>query len=115
MSVLPKRQPTLSPTGIPQFTPTDYSSFFLAGAPVSWSSKKQPSTALSSMEAEYMALTHSSREAIWLRRLLDEVGLPQDRPTTIHVDNQGAIAFAQNPVHHGRSKHIDLRHHFVRD
>ncbi len=86
-----------------------------AGGAVTWSSKKQPTVALSTMEAEYMALAHTAREVIWLRALLTELGLPPDGATTIFVDNQSAIKFAENPIFHARSKHIDIRHHFVRE
>lgn len=89
--------------------------FDIAGGMVSWSSKKQPTVALSTAEAEYMAMAHASKEAIWLRTLLSEIGFPQESPSTIHVDNQGAIALANNPVHHARTKHIDIRHHFIRE
>ncbi|GLB42029.1 putative mitochondrial protein [Lyophyllum shimeji] len=86
-----------------------------SGGPVTWSSKKQPTVALSSMEAEYMALCHATREIIWLRSLVNELGLLGNQPTDLITDNQSAIKFADNPVFHARSKHIDIRHHFVRE
>jgi hypothetical protein len=88
--------------------------FYCCGGVISWSAKRQPTTALSSTEAEYMALTQATKEAIWLRRLLLELGFPQ-QITTIFEDNQSTIALAKNPVHHQRTKHIDVRHHFVRE
>jgi hypothetical protein len=89
--------------------------FMLEGAAVSWSSKKQTSVALSSTEVEYIAAAHASdttKEVIWLRRLLTDLGLDLDSPTTLHVDNQSAIATARNPEFHDRTKHIEIRHHF---
>jgi hypothetical protein len=82
---------------------------------ISWRSKRQPSVALSTCEAEYMALCESVKEVIWLRMLLDELGLPQVNPSKILEDNQGCIKLAENPVVHGRSKHIDVRYHFIRE
>jgi transposase InsO family protein len=88
-------------------------SFFLAGGPVSWCSKLQQAVALSSAEAEYLALSSAVQEAVWLRQLLREIGFPQG-PTVIFEDNQGCIALAKNPSHHKRTKHIDIRYHFIR-
>ena len=89
--------------------------FFLAGGAVSWLSKKQATVALSTAEAEYVAHSAATQEVIWLRRLFIDVGVPPEGPTVIHEDNQGAIAMAKNPVGHARTKHIDIRHHFVRE
>jgi transposase InsO family protein len=90
--------------------------FMLGGGAVSWQSKKQPTVALSSVEAEYMAATQATREAMWWRKLLHELGI-QSSPTIIIIrsDSQGSIALSKNPEHHARSKHIDIRHHFVRE
>ena len=85
------------------------------GGPISWQSKKQPTVALSSTEAKYMALTQAAKEAIWLQGLLSELGIKETRPTTILEDNQGCIALAKNPTSHARTKHIDIRHHFIRE
>jgi hypothetical protein len=82
---------------------------------ISWRSKRQPSVALSTCEAEYMALCESVKEVIWLRMLLEELGLSQVNPSKILEDNQGCIKLAENPVVHGRSKHIDVRYHFIRE
>jgi hypothetical protein len=89
--------------------------FDIAGGSVSWSSKKQPTVALSTVEAEYMAASNATKEAIWLRVLLEDLGFPQMTATTIHADNQGCIALSKNPVAHSRAKHIDIRHHFIRE
>ena len=92
--------------------------FFISGSIVSWASKKQSTVALSSKEAEYMALTQATKEAIWFRRLLQELGFQSQKsaaPTLIYEDNQSCIALAKNPVHHARTKHIDIQHHFIRE
>jgi hypothetical protein len=82
---------------------------------ISWYSKKQPTVALSTMEAEYMAVSNAMRECLWIRELLTKLGIPPQGPTIIHVDNQAAIKFAENSQFHARSKHIDIRHHFIRE
>ena len=89
--------------------------FFLHSGPISWRSQRQSTVALSSTEAEYMAISDASREAIWLRSLLKDLKFPQQSATTIFEDNQGCIALAENPVHHKRTKHIDVRYHFIRN
>jgi hypothetical protein len=89
--------------------------FLVSGGVVSWSSKRQATVALSSTEAEYMALTQATKEAIWLRTFLNELGFHSNDATTIFEDNQSAIALAKNPVHHARTKHIDIRHHYIRE
>ena len=87
--------------------------FDVAGGCVSWSSKKQVSVATSSVEAEYVTLANATKEAVWLRTLLKEVGYSQSQATIVHADNQGTIALAQNPISHSRAKHIDIRFHFI--
>jgi hypothetical protein len=87
----------------------------LSGGATTWSSKKQPTVALSSMEAEYMALSNATRENIWIRSLFSELGQPIKSPTQIFVDNRGTIEYTTNAGFHARSKHIDIRHHFIRD
>ena len=92
--------------------------FTLHGGAVTWSSKLQTCVALSSCEAEYMAQTQASKEAIWIAQLLKELdlgfGLP-GHPVTIKADNQGAIALAGDPKFHSRTKHIDVQWHYVRE
>jgi Reverse transcriptase (RNA-dependent DNA polymerase) len=88
--------------------------FCIGAGAVSWSSKRQPTVALSTLEAEYMALTQAAKEALWLKRFLAELGI--DIPSVILFgDNQGSLALAKNNVFHARSKHIDIQHHFIRD
>ncbi|CAD7003740.1 unnamed protein product [Ceratitis capitata] len=91
------------------------SAFVAAGAVTSWESKKQSIVALSSTEAEYVALSIAAKEAIYLKRLLRELGFSNTGPMVINNDNQSAQHLARNPVHHDRSKHIDIKYHFVRN
>jgi hypothetical protein len=71
--------------------------FMLNGGPIAWSSTTQSTTALASTEAEYMALTDAMKEVLWLRWLLTFLGIEQETPTLVHVDNQGAIARLEIP------------------
>lgn len=89
--------------------------FFMGSNAISWSSKKQAIVTLSSCEAEYVTITACACHAIWLRRMLKEIGLSESEATTIFVDNKSAQALARNPVFHDRSKHIDTRYHFIRE
>lgn len=89
--------------------------FMLGTAAVSWSSKKQPVVTLSTTEAEFIAATACACQAIWLRRILEELQLKQVKATTIFCDNNSAIKLSRNPVLHGRSKHIDVKYYFLRD
>ncbi|KAH9726202.1 hypothetical protein KPL70_008169 [Citrus sinensis] len=89
--------------------------FCLGTNVISWSSRKQKSVALSSAEAEYIAATESVCEAVWLRRILKDLQFNQDAATTIYCDNMSAIALTKNPVFHAKSKHIELRYHYIRD
>ena len=88
--------------------------FLLSGGAISWMSKKQAVVALSTSEAEYIALSSATQEAVWLRRLLAELGAPNSS-VVLMEDNQGAIALAKNPIAHSRTKHIDIRYHYVRE
>ena len=88
--------------------------FLMAGGSVSWLSKKQPIVALSTAEAEYVALSMTTQEAVWLRRFLSDLTTAEDqKPTVVMEDNQGTIAIGKNPVAHARTKHIDIRYHYV--
>ncbi|PKU87110.1 Retrovirus-related Pol polyprotein from transposon TNT 1-94 [Dendrobium catenatum] len=88
---------------------------FLGASLISWQVKKQNTVARSSTEAEYRALATEAAEVIWLRRLLEELNIPQNKPTTVYCDNTSAIALANNPVFHARTKHIEVDCHFIRD
>jgi hypothetical protein len=88
--------------------------FMLDGGAVSWCSKKQEVVALSTAEAEYVAVSHGTKEALWLRSLIGQVFGHFTEPTTLHSDNQAAIALSEDHRYHARTKHIDIRFHFVR-
>ena len=89
--------------------------FIWGRAAINWSCKKQPSVALSSCEAEIMAASESSKDAVYFSRFLTELGLGSSTPPALGVDNQGAIDLAYNPEHHQRTKHIERRHFYVRE
>lgn len=84
-----------------------------SGGPLSWMSQKQRSVVLSTTEAEYVAASESSKELIWLKRLLGD--MTTLGTTSLLVDNASAIKLVKNPEYHKRSKHIDVRYHFVRE
>ncbi|GJP40682.1 hypothetical protein CLOM_g333 [Closterium sp. NIES-68] len=86
----------------------------VGGGPVSWRSKKQSETALSSVESESMAIFHAAKEIIWLRRLLKEIGHEQTCATPLFSDSKGAIAMARNAVLHGLNKHMKIKWHWLR-
>lgn len=89
--------------------------FYLNRSLITWASQKQKSVALSSCEAEFMAATAAACQAVWLRKLLTQITEYDIGPVTLFLDNKSAIELAKNPVFHGRSKHIDVRYHFVRE
>ncbi len=89
--------------------------FFLGVGAVCYSLKKQTSVALSTAEAEYMGAGAATREALWLRAILQELGYPQKGPTIINNDNQVSILISKDPAHHSQSKHIDICHHFIHE
>lgn len=89
--------------------------FIYGGGPISWDSKKQKTVALSSTEAEYASLTEGTKEGIYLLRYLDELGVNMNNGILIYNDNMGALKLAENHTFHARSKHIDIKHHFIRD
>jgi hypothetical protein len=88
--------------------------FKMNGGPISWKSKKQNIVALSSTEAEYIALSEATQEALWLRKLRRDLRLP-DIPITIYEDNQPTIHTANDYVRSQRTKHIDTKYHFTRE
>jgi hypothetical protein len=88
--------------------------FLIDGGAVSWASKKQELITLSTAEAEYVAATHAAKECIWLRRLTGPMFGPPSKPTTLFCDNQAALRLAEDDNYHARTKHIDIRYHFVR-
>jgi hypothetical protein len=88
--------------------------WFYAGGIIAHASKKQSTHALSSTEAEYMAITHVIQEGLWLVSLFNEIHVPLPSPIVIHIDNTGAISLSKEAKNHIRSKHIDVRYHFIR-
>lgn len=89
--------------------------FFLGGNAITWQSAKQRVVALSSCEAEYIAAASAACQGVWLARLLTDMLGEESEPPELLVDNQSAIALSRNPVFHDRSKHIDVRYHFIRE
>ena len=91
--------------------------FLLNDCAISWSSKKQSCIALSTMEAKYIACSASVQEAVWLRRFLQylEIVKTASEPVTIFCDSMAALACAKDPKYHGKTKHIQIRYHYVRD
>jgi transposase InsO family protein len=88
--------------------------YTLNGGAVAWATRKQRTVALSSTEAEYMALTETSKHALWVKSLCEQLSFDIDLPISIHCDSKGAREITLNPVFHKRTKHIDIQHHFVR-
>jgi hypothetical protein len=106
--------------------------FLMAGLAITGQSKRQLTVAKSSTEAEYVSLSSGTSEAVWITRLLAEIGHPTSQyslalhhasptlqsdylPVTVTCDNQSALKLAKNPVFHARTKHIEVHHHFVRE
>lgn len=89
--------------------------FMMNGGAVAWSSKKQPIVTLSTTEAEFVAAAACACQAVWMRRVLKELSHLQEGSTMVMCDNSSTIKLSNNPILHGRSKHIDVRFHFLRD
>ncbi len=89
----------------------------LSGGAISWKSTKQKCVALSTAEAEYVALSSAAQETVWLRQLILELtnSKMSKSPTLIYEDNQSTIAMSRNPQFHGRAKHIEIKHHYIRE
>ena len=85
--------------------------FMLSGAPNSWFSGKQRTVSLSTANAEYIALSETARDGLFLKQIFSEIGA-EISTVLIMQDNQATIAMTRNPVHHKRSKHIDIKYHF---
>ena len=112
-------------TGLEGYTDADGSSqehrhaisryaFLVNGGTISWSSRKQELVTLSTAESEYVAATNPAKEALWLRRIINEIFQPLDKPITLYSDSQSAIALTKDGSYHARTKHIDIRYHFIR-
>jgi hypothetical protein len=85
----------------------------MAGGAVSWSSKRQTTVALSTVEAEYVAMSRCAQQVVWMQSWLDEVEIEYSTPGVIKADNRGAFALSKNTKDHGKVKHIDIRHHYI--
>jgi len=91
--------------------------FLLNNGAISWHSKKQPTVALSSIEAKYMATTNATKEAIWIQQFCKDI-LGSTKPNQLQFcahDNKSCIALTQNPKFHARTNHIEIHHHFVQE
>ena len=109
------------------FTDSDYASdledtkstsgyvFMLSSGAVSWPSRKQSVVSLSTTEAEFIAVASCACQAVWIRRILEKLSHTQGNCTTVFCDNSSTIKLSKNPVMDGRSKHIDVHFHFLRD
>jgi len=88
--------------------------FLINGGTVSWSAKRQEIIALSTTEAEYVAITHAAKEALWLRSLIFQIFGIELTPTTLFSDNKSAIKLTKDHMYHACMKHIDIQYHFIR-
>jgi len=91
------------------------SCFSFRSSVVSWSSKKQPTFALSNTEAKYRGTTIIACEVVWLQKLLSNLGQLVDAPVVIYCDNISSILLANNSVYHARTKHIEVHYHFIKE
>jgi len=89
--------------------------FTFSGGAVTWSSKKQLVISLSATETEFISAAHCACQAVWMKRVLERLDCKQGTPIVIHCDNMSTIKLAKNSVMHGRSKHIDIRFHFLHE
>lgn len=85
-----------------------------AGTALSWLSQRQKSVALSTTEAEYVAANEAAKQIIWLKRLYNEIAEKKQKPI-LYIDNLSTVRLTKNPEFHRRSKHIEVRYHFVRE
>ncbi|XP_066316104.1 secreted RxLR effector protein 161-like [Miscanthus floridulus] len=89
--------------------------YFLDNGPISWQSSKQKVVVLSSCEAEYIAAAIATCQGVWLARLFVDLVDVEAKAPILRVDNKSAISLVKNPVHHDRTKHIDVKYHYVRE
>jgi hypothetical protein len=89
--------------------------FLRHGGPIAWRSKRQSCVTLSTTEAEYVAASEATREAVWLKRLLNEIEHVEKKAITLNCDNQSTIRLVWNPEFHQRTKHIETKYHFIRE
>nr|GEY88501.1 zinc finger, CCHC-type [Tanacetum cinerariifolium] len=89
--------------------------FYFGESPIIWCTQQQPTVVLSSCELESMVATGAACQALWLKRILSELTGWEEKRITLKVHNISAIALVRNPIFHGRSKHIDIHYHFIRE
>ena len=91
--------------------------FILGGDVVSWCNKKQTCVALSMMESEYVACATAMQEVVWLKRFLQRLGITthSKEAVTLYSDSTIALGYAKDPKYHEKSKHIEIKYHFIRD
>ena len=89
--------------------------FMIIGGPISWSSRKQSTVALSSCEVEYVVAPYATCKETWIKMLLEELKIMKPKKMKLFVDNKSVIVLANHHVCHGRSNHIKRRYHFLRD
>jgi len=94
---------------------TEGNVFVVAGSLISWECKRQDTMALSTVEAEFMAFSRATTQALWISKYFDEVGLSVKRPIIICADNSHSIANSTTDKNHRHTKHIDIRHHFIKE
>merc|ERR1712078_152999 len=87
---------------------------FFGNALISWKSKLGSTVSLSTAEAEYVCVTHTCKEILWVKHVLKELGVCQKYPVIVNEDNQACISMSKNPVVSGRNKHMEIKMHFVR-
>ena len=91
--------------------------FILGSGVVSWCNKKQTYVALSTMESEYVVCAAAMQEVIWLKRFLQRLGITthSEEAVTLYSNSTAALVYAKEPKYHRKSKHIEIKHHFIRD
>jgi hypothetical protein len=91
--------------------------FMLSGGPVSWASQRQKTVATSTLDAEYIAAAEAAKEAVWIRNFINDLRIPGIHITNVplYIDSNSALRLTRNPEYHSKSKHIDVRHHFIRE
>ena len=90
--------------------------FTLAGGPISWNSQRQKTVATSTLDAEYVAGAEAAKEAVWIRGFINDLRIPGIfiKSVPLYVDCNSALKLTRNPEYHSKSKHIDVKHHFIR-
>lgn len=91
--------------------------FTLAGGPISWNSQRQRTVATSTLDAEYIAGAEAAKEAVWIRNFINDLRIPglYVKSVPLYIDCNSALRLTHNPEFHSRSKHIDVKHHFIRE